>query len=62
MEAKQRCERDELPNVQYVEANESTMLPAEGPAANLGEELTGKDDEHVLDGSLPDAATLDAVS
>ena len=43
--------------------NEGTMmLPAEGPAANLGEELTGKEDKHVLDGTLPDAATLDAVS
>jgi len=46
-----------------VETNEGlTMLPAESPAANPGEELMGKEDEHVREGTLPDAVTFNAVS
>lgn len=43
--------------------NEGTMmLPAESPAANLGEEFMGKEDKHVLNGTLPDAVTFDTLS
>ena len=37
-------------------------LPAEGPAANPGGELMGKEDAHVFDGMFPDAVTFDVVS
>ena len=40
----------------------TTRLLVERPAANPGEELMGKEDEHVLDGMLPDAVTFDTVS
>ena len=57
------CERDKLPNVQQVETKEGTMmLPAEGPAENPGEELMGKEDEHVFADMLPVAVTFDAMS
>ena len=37
-------------------------LPEEGPAADPGGELMGKEDAHVFDGMFPDAVTLEAVS
>ena len=46
-----------------METKEGTMtLPAEGPAANPGRELMGKEDEHVFDSMFPDAVTFNAGS
>ena len=46
-----------------METKEGTMtLPEEGPAADPGGELMGKEDAHVFDGMFPDAVTLEAVS
>ena len=38
------------------------MLPVESLAANPGQELTGKEDDHVLNSTLSDAATFNAAS
>jgi len=46
-----------------VEINKATtMLYAESPAANPDEELMGKEDEHVLSGTPPNAVTFNTVS
>ena len=38
------------------------MLPVESLAANPGQELTGKEDDHVLNSTLSDAVTFNAAS
>ena len=45
-----------------METSEGTILPVESLVANPGEELMGREDEHVLDGTLPYAVTLNTVS
>ena len=46
-----------------MEAKEGTMtLPAEGPAADPGGELMGKEDADVFDGMFSHAVTFEAVS
>ena len=37
----------------YSKTKEGTMIPAEGPAANPGRELMGKEDEPVLTACFP---------
>ena len=37
-------------------------LPAEGPAADPGRELMGKEEAHVFNGMFPDAVTFEVVS
>ena len=46
-----------------METKEGTMtLPAEGPAADPGGELMGKEDADVFDGMFSDAVTFEATS
>ena len=46
-----------------METKEGTMtLPAEGPAADPGRELMGKEDADVFDGMFSDAVTFEATS
>ena len=46
-----------------METKEGTMtLPAEGPAADPGGELMGKEDADVFDNMFSDAVTFEAVS